>query len=563
MYYKDNPKDIRNRTVGSRKPPPTTTHLLKGDPDSATSPSKYSLSIANRHPHSSVAADKGSVIVPKLALAAKDAREDDMPGYASTSDGEAVEQAAKRKRLRKRKGRKGSRKMSPAEEEEEEEEEERTAGRTGKRTTGKRPAGKSVAKVTGKDRTPAGRRAAPDKKDREAAEKRPDRPEERVTGARPAKPKAKQQQEGGRVEKKHSVSSYELADYLSKKKVLNNIDISKINTMMEHANRLRKVEEGFTGDPIFASRKPGLEDDDLDDDDIEEVEGSLTSASSAGSGGEGRRAVGRRPLPGQKKPAKGVRRGEDVRKKKEAAVGKEVRTRRAGPPAERTKAAGPPAAGAADDRKTRPKGVGGPSSRPSPARPKKEPKEQPGQRKRKDPAKERLRRKAPPPPSEEHQAAAAAKLSEDAGSQSDDDEDDDGARLPLDPYLLMTTEEISPEEMEKKIRSMKHIPPPPPPQQDASKIAARQPKLPSTGKADSTRKVALPPVVVPDKQTKKQFKNPFASSYDKMADLDFYKDFKFTYVRLPVPTNELPREYYVYELVFISLRLTCQSFSVD
>ena len=41
MYYKDNPKHIRTRTVGSRKPAPTSTHLLKGDPDSATSPSKY------------------------------------------------------------------------------------------------------------------------------------------------------------------------------------------------------------------------------------------------------------------------------------------------------------------------------------------------------------------------------------------------------------------------------------------------------------------------------------------------------------------------------------------
>ena len=43
MYYKDNPKHIRTRTVGSRKPAPSSTHLLKGDPDSATSPSKYFL----------------------------------------------------------------------------------------------------------------------------------------------------------------------------------------------------------------------------------------------------------------------------------------------------------------------------------------------------------------------------------------------------------------------------------------------------------------------------------------------------------------------------------------
>ena len=41
MFYRDHPQDIRHRTVQSRKPPPMTTHLIRGDPDSATSPSKY------------------------------------------------------------------------------------------------------------------------------------------------------------------------------------------------------------------------------------------------------------------------------------------------------------------------------------------------------------------------------------------------------------------------------------------------------------------------------------------------------------------------------------------
>lgn len=41
MFYRDHPQDIRHRTVQSRKPPPMSTHLIKGDPDSATSPSKY------------------------------------------------------------------------------------------------------------------------------------------------------------------------------------------------------------------------------------------------------------------------------------------------------------------------------------------------------------------------------------------------------------------------------------------------------------------------------------------------------------------------------------------
>ena len=41
-YYRDHPQDIRHRTVQSRKPPPLQTNLMRADPDSATSPSKYS-----------------------------------------------------------------------------------------------------------------------------------------------------------------------------------------------------------------------------------------------------------------------------------------------------------------------------------------------------------------------------------------------------------------------------------------------------------------------------------------------------------------------------------------
>ncbi|XP_071748221.1 uncharacterized protein [Lepeophtheirus salmonis] len=37
-YYQDHPQDIRHRTIQSRKPQPIGTHLIKGDPDSATSP---------------------------------------------------------------------------------------------------------------------------------------------------------------------------------------------------------------------------------------------------------------------------------------------------------------------------------------------------------------------------------------------------------------------------------------------------------------------------------------------------------------------------------------------
>ena len=40
-YYRDHPQDVRHRTVQSRKPPPMATRLIKADPDSATSPSKF------------------------------------------------------------------------------------------------------------------------------------------------------------------------------------------------------------------------------------------------------------------------------------------------------------------------------------------------------------------------------------------------------------------------------------------------------------------------------------------------------------------------------------------
>ena len=41
IFYNKFKHYVRVRTVGSRKPAPASTHLLKGDPDSATSPSKY------------------------------------------------------------------------------------------------------------------------------------------------------------------------------------------------------------------------------------------------------------------------------------------------------------------------------------------------------------------------------------------------------------------------------------------------------------------------------------------------------------------------------------------
>ena len=48
-FYRDHPQDIRHRTVQSRRPPPISTHLIKGDPDSATSPSKYAPATDNKN----------------------------------------------------------------------------------------------------------------------------------------------------------------------------------------------------------------------------------------------------------------------------------------------------------------------------------------------------------------------------------------------------------------------------------------------------------------------------------------------------------------------------------
>lgn len=81
-YYRDHPQDIRHRTVQSRKPPPLPTKLIKADPDSATSPSKY---------------PQGQV--PDNALSAN---------HADSSDSESTDHRAKKKKLPKLKKKKAS-----------------------------------------------------------------------------------------------------------------------------------------------------------------------------------------------------------------------------------------------------------------------------------------------------------------------------------------------------------------------------------------------------------------------------------------------------------------------
>ena len=86
-YYRDHPQDIRHRTVQSRKPPPLPSKLIKSDPDSATSPSKYS---------------PGSKDSATLSANQKNALPD------SSDNGSEAGSGTKRKVLRKKKKKKHS-----------------------------------------------------------------------------------------------------------------------------------------------------------------------------------------------------------------------------------------------------------------------------------------------------------------------------------------------------------------------------------------------------------------------------------------------------------------------
>ena len=109
----------------------------------------------------------------------------------------------------------------------------------------------------------------------------------------------------------------------------------------------------------------------------------------------------------------------------------------------------------------------------------------------------------------------------------------------------------SEEELEAQIRSMKHLPPPPPPapgQPAAAKKATGGKLPPTTLRQESSLKVALPPVVISDSRRAaaapgRRLHHQFEAEYDREADMDFYKDFKFTFVCLPLPTDALPRKY--------------------
>jgi hypothetical protein len=107
----------------------------------------------------------------------------------------------------------------------------------------------------------------------------------------------------------------------------------------------------------------------------------------------------------------------------------------------------------------------------------------------------------------------------------------------------------SEEEFEAQIRAMKHLPPPPQSQAALPPTAKRTAghKLPPTTlRQESSLKMALPPVVIADKRRGaaggRRLHHQFEAEYDREADTEFYKDFKFTFVCLPIPNDELPRE---------------------
>ena len=92
------------------------------------------------------------------------------------------------------------------------------------------------------------------------------------------------------------------------------------------------------------------------------------------------------------------------------------------------------------------------------------------------------------------------------------------------------------ESFEKLLANMKHIP-------QAAKPPPSKYKIPATSKIQSTNMVALPPLIGESEKIQRQkLKHQFQAEYDKFADKEFYKDFRFTFFPLPLPTEELPRK---------------------
>lgn len=250
----------RRRTVGSRKPPPATTHLLKGDPDSATSPSKlFSLFCIPGQEQSPYQKDSE---VPSLTLNPSD----NEPGFGSSSDDD--HKTARRKRLRKRKSRR-----------------ELTNKSGGEEGTIKDPdlSDNSSVLVTNKYNELSENSSVPVKtiNSEEKTKSRPVVKQKKKTKRMSdpsvqAHPKDNFDSKRRLSQRRQTVTDFDLKDVLSKNKI-----VDKNYNFTTVRETLKRMGEEYKGD------KPLQEEDE----NIDDVEGSLTSASSV------RSVVVKKPLP--------------------------------------------------------------------------------------------------------------------------------------------------------------------------------------------------------------------------------------------------------------------------
>ena len=115
LFYRDHPQDIRHRTVQSRKPPPQSTHLIRGDPDSATSPSKYrsdlpDVALAAAEGQQSFFSDIPADFAPLVSVGSADASRPFRT--LSTTESEPEVEASKPLSVQKKKQQKKKRKSS-------------------------------------------------------------------------------------------------------------------------------------------------------------------------------------------------------------------------------------------------------------------------------------------------------------------------------------------------------------------------------------------------------------------------------------------------------------------
>ena len=358
---------------------------MKGDPDSATSPSKY-LALFSIPGQQLCPSPKPEAPGLTLSLGDQDitrfeSLDQDVPGFGSTSE-EEVQTITKRKRLRKRKSRRDLHKSEP-----EPEPEKHPSPRKSKDKTN------DALKIKTPQKTPKSKKSS--------------KVQSTINTSDPTQVRRDSQP-------RKSLTSYELKDYLSKKKIAS--DWNTVSTVLETVKRLQDGTQA---------------------DDIDEVEGSLTSASTVRSIDNQKHKPPKQPFskPTSKNPLLANKFRETVFK-------------------------------------------------------------------------------------------MVAKTSVPKVKNTDDEN-------VCQVYDAVTK---SNEDFEAQIRAMKHIPPP---SKETKKI-----KIPSTQKVDSTKKMGLPPIVVQTGTLNKKQKLPpqFTAEYDKNADLEFYSDFKFTFIPLPIPTDELPRE---------------------